>query len=318
MKFFKKFFQILLVLLVVAVTGFTGFWFSRPADVLFEEHKAEIPNAEYSKFAEINGVRLHYQEKGEGTPLVLIHGYTSLHYTWNKVFEPLSKKFRVISVDLKGFGFSAKPDGDYTRREQAVLVRGLLDHLKIEKAWLAGSSMGGEVSLNVALQEPKRVEGLILIGSAGVKFEARSRSSADSFKIPFLGRVFASLLLLSEDAVRNGLKRSYFDDSKITAKDVRLYHIPLTSNNGQRAAARAIQQWGLHPVENELGKINVPALIVWGAEDRVVPLEAGQKMNSLIENSELKVYENIGHLPQEESPQRVVEDIFEFTGSRKL
>jgi pimeloyl-ACP methyl ester carboxylesterase len=312
MKFIKRFFQILLVVIVVAVIGFTVFWFSRPADVSFDDHKEEIPFAKYSKFAEINGVKLHYQEKGEGTPLVLIHGYTSLHYTWNDVFEPLSKKFRVIAVDLKGFGFSDKPDGDYTRREQAKLVRGLLDHLKIEKTWLAGSSMGGEVSLNVALQSPERVAGLILIDSAGVKFESRSRSSSEAFKIPFLGRAFAALALLSEDTIRDGLRRSYFDRSKITDKTVRMYHLPLTGNNGQRAAALASQQWDFYSIEGGLGKINVPALIIWGAEDEVIPLGTGRKMNSLIKNSELKVYENTGHLPQEEVPQRVVEDILDF------
>lgn len=314
MNLLKKIFQILLVLIAVAVVGFTIFWFSRPADVAFEEYKAEIPNSEYSKFAEVNGVKLHYQEKGEGTPLVLIHGYTSLHYTWNDVFKPLSEHFRVIAVDLKGFGFSEKPDGDYTKREQAVLVKGLLEHLKIKKAWLAGSSMGGEVSLNVALQSPELVEGLILIDSAGVKFESNSSSP---FNIPVLGRALAALALTSDEPVRDGLKKSFYDDSKITDEAVRMYHIPLTGRNGQRAAALASQQWDLYPIESDLGKINVPTLIIWGAEDEVVPLETGKKMNSLIKNSELKIYEKIGHLPQEESPQRIVEDILEFTGKNK-
>lgn len=314
MKLIKKLFKFLLVLFAVLVIGFTIFWFSRPADVSFEDYKTEIPHAEYSKFAEINGVKLHYQEKGTGTPLILIHGYTSLFYTWNDVFEPLSEHFRVIAVDLKGFGFSEKPVGDYTKREQAVLVKGLLDHLKIDKAWLAGNSMGGDVSLNIALQNPNRVAGLILIDSAGVKFESKSPSSSSSFKIPFFGRVFAAVALTSDRLVRGGLERSFFDDSKITDQDVRMYHIPLTSKNGQRAAALATQQWDLYPIENDLGKINVPTLIMWGAEDEVVPLETGRKMNSLIKNSELVVFENCGHLPQEEMPQKTVEEILKFTG----
>lgn len=312
MKFIKKLFKILLVLTAILGVAFTMFWLSRPADVLFEDYKSEIPHSEYSKFAEINGVKLHYQEKGEGTPLILIHGYTSLAYTWSKVFEPLSEHFRVIAVDLKGFGFSEKPDGDYTKREQAVLVSGLLNHLKIEKAWIAGNSMGGDVSINVALQNPDRVEGLILIDSAGVKFESNSPSSSSTFKIPYLGRAFAAVALTSDRLVRGGLERSFYDDSLITDKDVRMYHIPLSSNNGQRAAALAVQQWDLYPIENELGKINVPTLIIWGAEDEIVPLETGKKMNSLIKNSELKIYEKIGHLPQEESPARVTKDIIDF------
>ena len=312
MKFVKKLFSISLSLLLLIGISFAVFWFSRPADISFEEHQAEIPHSKYSKFAEINGVKLHYQEKGEGTSLVLIHGYTSLSYTWKDVFEPLSKNFRVIAVDLKGFGFSEKPDGDYSKREQAVLVKGLLDHLKIEKAWLAGNSMGGEVSINVALKNPDNVHGLILIDSAGVHFESKSPSSSNTLKIPLLGRAFAALALTSDSIVRDGLERSYFDDSKITDEAVKMYHLPLTGNSGQRAAALVAQQWDLYPIEKELKKISVPTFIIWGVEDEVIPLETGWKMQSLIPRSELTYYDGVGHLPQEEAPQSVVNAIKNF------
>ncbi len=312
MKIAKKLLKIFTVFSALIFAGFLIFWFSRPADVSFEDYKTEIPNSEYSEFAEINGVRIHYQEKGEGTPLVLVHGYTSFAYTWKDVFEPLSKSFRVIAVDLKGFGFSEKPAGDYTKRAQSVLVKGLLDHLKIEKTWLAGNSMGGDVSINVALQYPEVVKGLILIDSAGVKFESKSPSASSSFNIPFFGRAFAALALTSDKLVRGGLERSYYDDSKITDEDVKIYHLPLNSVNGQRAAAFAVQQWDLYPIEKDLGNINCPTLIIWGAEDEVIPLEKGRKMNSLIKNSEMIVYEKTGHLPQEETPEKVAKDIKSF------
>jgi len=119
----KKLFKFLLGLIVVTAITFAVFWFSRPADVSFDENRTAIPHAEDSHFADIDGVRLHYQEKGTGTPLILIHGYTSSTYSWKDVFEPLSQNFRVIAVDLKGFGFSAKPDGDYTRRAHRAFAR---------------------------------------------------------------------------------------------------------------------------------------------------------------------------------------------------
>ena len=170
----KKLLKVLLVLVVIAAIAFTAFWFTRPADVSFEEVRASVPNSQYSRFAEIDGVRVHYQEKGTGTPLILIHGFTSSVFSWKDVFEPLSKKFHVIAVDLKGFGFSGKPDGDYTRRAQATLVAHFLDYLKIDNAWLCGNSMGGDVSLNLAVQNPRQVAGLILIDSGGVKVEGSS------------------------------------------------------------------------------------------------------------------------------------------------
>src|SRR6267378_7521246 len=194
----KKLLKVLLVLVVIATIAFTAFWFTRPADVSFEEVRASVPNSQYSRFAEIDGVRVHYQEKGTGTPLILIHGFTSSVFSWKDVFEPLSKKFHVIAVDLKGFGFSGKPDGDYTRRAQAVLITHLLEHLNIEKAWLCGNSMGGEVALNVALANRERVSGLILVDSAGVEVPGSGSLAPGYLLFPVVGRLLIALSLTSD------------------------------------------------------------------------------------------------------------------------
>jgi len=317
MRIIEKLLKVAGLLVVLFVVGFSVFWFSLPVDVSFAEHKQSIPHSQYSKFAEVNGVRLHYQEKGAGVPLVLIHGYGASTYSWRDVFDPLSEKFRVVAVDLKGFGFSAKPDGDYSRREQSALVDGLLDHLNIDKAWLVGSSMGGEVSLNLALRNANRVEGLILIDSAGVKSVKSGSITPSQFEIPFLGRAFAALALVSDRLVRENLEKSFFDDSKVTDEIVGMYHIPLQTNYGQRAALRAKGQWDLYPIENELSKISVPTLLLWGAEDVVTPIEGGKKMNALIKNSEFVVFEKCGHLPQEEMPEETIAEILKFTGKRE-
>jgi pimeloyl-ACP methyl ester carboxylesterase len=308
----KKLFKILLGLILVSVVAFAVFWSSRPTDVSFEEARAAIPHSEYSRFADINGVQLHYQEKGAGTPLVLIHGYTSSTYSWKDVFEPLSQNFRVIAVDLKGFGFSAKPDGDYTRRAQAVLVAHLLDNLKIERAWLCGNSMGGEVALNVALENPQRVAGLILVDSAGVAVSGGNSLAPAYARIPFVGRALTALALTSDKLVREGLEKSFYDDAKITDERVAYYYRPLQTSSGQMAALRARTQFGEFPVEQDLNKITAPTLIVWGVNDEVIPLEAGRKMNSLIKDSKLVVFEKCGHLPQEEMPERLLSEVVNF------
>ena len=308
----KKFIKLLFVLVVIAAIALTVFWFARPADVSFDELRASIPNSEYSHFADIDGVRLHYQEKGTGTPLILIHGYTSSVYSWKDVFEPLSKNFRVIAVDLKGFGFSAKPDGDYTRRAQAVLIAHLLDHLKIEKAWLCGSSMGGEVALNFAVRNPERVAGLVLMDSSGVKVEGTSSLAPSYLLIPVVGRLLIALTLRSDKLVREGLEKSFYDRSKITDERVAAYYRPLQTRGGQLAALRARTQAAQFPVEPDVGRINARTLIIWGAEDALIPQAAGRTMNSLIKGSKLLVIEKCGHLPQEELPQRVVLEITGF------
>ena len=308
----KKFLKPLLVLIVIGAIVITVFWFARPADLSFNELRASVPNSEYSHFAEIDGVQIHYQEKGTGVPLVLIHGFTSSTYSWKDVFGPLSKNFRVIAVDLKGFGFSGKPDGDYSRPAQAVLVSHLLDYLKIEKAWLCGNSMGGEISLNVALHNPASVAGLILIDSAGVEVNGRGSLAPGYISIPIVGRVLTAIALTKDKLVREGLEKSYYDDSKITDDRVAAYYRPLKTRGGQLGALRARTQADLFPIEQDLGKINAPALIIWGAEDALIPLEAGRKMNSLVKGSKLVIIEKCGHVPQEEMPERVVDEIEKF------
>jgi len=308
----KRFLKLLLALIVIGAIVITVFWFARPADLSSDELRASVPNSEYSHFAEIDGVQIHYQEKGTGVPLVLIHGFTSSTYSWKDVFGPLSKNFRVIAVDLKGFGFSGKPDGDYSRPAQAVLISHLFDYLKIEKAWLCGNSMGGEVSLNVALHNPARVAGLILIDSAGVKVNGGGSLAPGYISIPVVGRVLTAIALTRDKLVREGLEKSYYDDSKITEDRVAAYYRPLKTRGGQLGALRARTQADLFPIEQDLGKVNAPVLIIWGAEDALIPLEAGRKMNSLVKGSKLVIIEKCGHVPQEEMPERVVDEIEKF------
>ena len=308
----KKIFKFLLALIVIAAVGLSLFWFARPADVSFDEIRAGVPNSDYSHFAEIDGVRVHYQEKGAGTPLVFLHGYTSSTYSWKDVFEPLAKNFHVIAVDLKGFGFSGKPDGDYTRRAQAILVAHLLEHLNIDKAWLCGSSMGGEVALNVAVANPQHVAGLILIDSAGVEVPGKESLAPGYLMLPVVGRILIALSLTSDKLVRQGLEKSFYDQAKVTDDRVANYYRPLKTRGGQLAALRARTQWPMFPIEPDLGKITVPTLILWGAHDQLIPLAAGQKMNSLIKVSKLVIFENCGHLPQEEMPARTIDEVTRF------
>jgi pimeloyl-ACP methyl ester carboxylesterase len=311
----KKFLKILLTLILIVTVALTIFWFARPADISFTELRASVPNSDYSHFADIDGVRMHYQEKGAGTPLVLIHGYTSSTYSWKDVFEPLAKNFHVIAVDLKGFGFSSKPDGDYTRRAQALLVTHLLERLNLEKAWLCGNSMGGEVALNVAIANPQRVAGLILIDSAGVDVPGKGTLAPGYLMIPVLNHLLIALSLTSNKLVRQGLMKSFYDQSKVTDERVANYYRPLKTRGGQLAALRARTQFSMLPVEPNLKQIDVPTLILWGAQDQLIPLTAGYKLNSLVRNSKLVVFENCGHVPQEEMPARVVSEITQFVSS---
>lgn len=311
----KRFVKTLGAAAIVLAAVFAWLWFSRPADLNFDDLRASVPFSEYSRFAEVDGLRVHYQEKGSGVPVVLLHGFASSTYTWKDVFEPLSQKYRVIAVDLKGFGFSAKPDGDYTRRGQGQLVAHLLDRLNIEKAWICGNSMGGEIAVNVALQFPERVKGLVLIDSGGINVAGAASLVPGYLKVPVISSALTAVIMVSDRMVKRGLELSFYNDSLVTPDRIAYYHRPLKTRDGQLAAIRARQQAGEFPVETQLDRINVPTLIIWGSDDEIVPVEAGQKFNSLINGSRLVIIDNCGHVPQEETPERVLREIVATIGT---
>src|SRR5262245_53476726 len=232
----KRLMRFALASIVILLVAFMVFWFARPADVNFDEARAALPNAAYSRFADVDGMRIHYQERGAGAPLVLLHGYTASTFAWKDVFEPLSQQFRVIAVDLKGFGFSGKPDGDYTRRAQGESVIRFLDHLKIDRAILCGSSMGGEVTMNAAVKHPDRVSALILVDSAGVTVSGGGSVTPGVAEWPVIDPAVAALALTLDSLVRDGLRQSFYDDSIVTEEQVTAYYRPLKTRGGQRAS----------------------------------------------------------------------------------
>jgi pimeloyl-ACP methyl ester carboxylesterase len=309
----KKLLRAFLLLVLVVSAAFAVFWFSRPEDLSFEEHRALVPHAGVSRFAEVGGVRVHYQEKGSGPALVLIHGNNSSAYTWKDVFDALAAEYRVVALDLKGFGFTAKPaGGDYRVEAQAALVVGLMDALKVERAVLVGSSLGGGVALAAAIDYPERVGGLVLVGSAAFT-DPRGASLAPSYvNWPYVGAAVAALALTSDGLVRDGLRKSFHDQSKVTDERVAAYYLPLTTRAGQRAARLVRQQRHMARVEKLLGRVTQPALLIWGVEDRLIPLADGRRLEAALPDARLVVFEACGHLPQEEMPARFAREVLAF------
>src|SRR5712671_5809547 len=142
---------------------------TRPRDVDWKKNRQLIFHADHSRFAEVDGVRVHFQEAGNAAnpAVVLIHGFSSSTLVWSKVFPRLADAgFRVIALDLLGYGYSGKPRyGEYTIESQARMVAGLLETLGIERANIVGSSYGGAVAATCALDYPKRVRKLVLVGA---------------------------------------------------------------------------------------------------------------------------------------------------------
>jgi len=309
----KKLLRILLLLLAFVAVAFAAFWYSRPYDLDFAEHRALVPHSDDSRFLEVEGVRVHFQEKGAGPPLVLLHGNNSSTYTWKDVYDKLAARHRVVAVDLKGFGFTSKPEGDYSVEAQAALVVRLLDKLNIGRAVWCGSSLGGTVALAAAVEHPERVRALVL-ADAPAYSDMRGATLAPSYvKWPYVGGAVSALALVSDKLVRDGLKESFYDDSKVTDERVAAYYLPLTTRGGQYAARRVRLERQFERVERALDKIRQPALLVWGAEDRLILPEDGKRLQADLPGSRLVFFESCGHLPQEEMPERFAQEVLDFT-----
>src|SRR4030095_7695463 len=194
-----------------ATLAVTAKLLSRPRDADWNENRHVVFHSEHSRFVDIDGVRVHYQDAGEPTApsLVLIPGVAASILVWSKVFLDLAAAgFRVIAPDMLGYGYSGKPrNGEYTIGGQAHLVTRLLDKLGIRRATIVGSSYGGAVAATCALDYPAHVEKLVLVGAVSNN-RPLEYTLMRVFGAPVFGDVVSPLLIGSRRFFRMRSKKS--------------------------------------------------------------------------------------------------------------
>jgi pimeloyl-ACP methyl ester carboxylesterase len=285
--------------------------------VEWEKHREIIFHADRSRFIEVDGVRVHYQEAGdiEATPMVLIHGFASSNLVWSKVLLELADQgFRVIAPDLLGYGYSGKPSHlDYTIASQAAMVVSLMKQLGIERTVLIGSSYGGAVAETIALDHPTLVEKLVMVGAVTNNKPTRYMLMR-LFGSPVIGDILSPLLASSVTLLRRRMKRVYDRHSWVLdERRVQARHLPLRTRGTHRAIIRTVRHWDADRVSRDAHLITQPSLILWGETDREVPLRDGERLQQEIPNSRLIIFRECGHLPHEEYPERFTELITDFT-----
>jgi len=263
-----------------------------------------------------DGVRLSSYVVGKGRPLLLLHGLGGSKISWVPVLGPLARSYHVIAPDLPGHGESEKPRADYSPRFYARVVRHFLDEIEAERALVVGNSMGGRIALELALRSPNRVDALALLDAAvpGIRWRAVlgfARVVPTEFgSIPFplrerwmkgiLHRLFAHPERLAPDAI------------SLAAKDfLRVYADP----RARVAFLGSLRHLVTEPGEvfwQSMRRIKHPALVVVGEEDRVVPPHLGVRLAQALPNSELVVLPEVGHVPQFEATEAVLEPLLPF------
>jgi len=320
-----KGFAALALVLLVAAGGFIAWAWApdQPAEALMARWGAPP-----SRIEPILGLPLHLRDEGprdDPTPIVLLHGTGDSLHTWQGWAESLTPTRRVIRYDLPGFGLTGPdPDHDYSMKRQVDVLVEVLDRLGVERAIIGGNSYGGGIAWQAALAHPERVAGLVLVDASGAPAPDRVAASATAprsvpiaFRLASLPALQPLLVrVLPRAVIESSLRNVYGDPSKVTPELVDRY-FDLATREGNRAALFARFGRRGEPASTQpVSAITQPTLILWGARDRLIPLAAGERFHAAIPGSKLVVFDDLGHVPQEEDPERTVAAVKAFLASQ--
>ncbi len=280
----------------------------------------ELADAD-SLFIDVNGLRMHYKLQGQGeTVLVLLHGFAASTFSWQAVMPQLSEMATVIAFDRPAFGLTARPmpgewegDSPYSLEAQADQTAALMDRLGIDQAVLVGHSAGGTVALLTALRHPDRVKALVLVDAAVY------RGGTPGWLGPVLRTTQMRHLgpLMARSLGKRGgrlLPGAWYDESKVTAEVLEGYERPLRAQNWDRALWEVVVASRPLHLEERLGEVRVPVLVITGEHDRIVPPDQSIRLAEELPNAELVTIPICGHLPQEERPEAFVAAVSAFLG----
>ena len=274
-----------------------------------------------SEFIDLNGQMVHLRDVGprdDPQPIVLIHGTSASLHTWEGWVKELATEHRVITFDLPGFGLTGPSlAGDYSDAAYIAFVGALLDRLKLARVTLGGNSLGGEIAWEFAASQPARVAALILVNAGGYAFTPLSIPLGFRLaRIPVLGEI--SRFVLPRSLVEKSVANVYGDPSKVTPELVDRYY-EMTLREGNRAALlQRFAQLNAGEYTAQLSKLQMPTLILWGGQDRLIPPHNGDVFARDIKGSQLLRFPSLGHVPQEEDPAATVRPVQAFLKSLHL
>jgi pimeloyl-ACP methyl ester carboxylesterase len=260
----------------------------------------------------VDGHRLRYVRAGAGPAVVLVHGFGSSIYTWKDVISALAGRHDVVALDLPGFGQSDRP-ADLSFEDLPRAVLGLMDALGIARAALVGNSMGGATAAVVAAERPERVSALALIDSAGFNLGPSRGPGLVRFLMSPAGSLL-DRLPGKRLVVEASLRQVFHDPSHVTPERLSEY-LAAARRPGTLAAIRSLgaSLGGRQAVvERALPGIRARTLVLWGADDRWIPLADADRFLAAIPGSRKVVIPDCGHVPQEEQPEEVGRLLSEF------
>ena len=258
------------------------------------------------KFVTVGDKKVHYIEKGNGKPIILIHGFLYHTVMWKQNIDALAKKHKVYAIDLWGWGYSERlKENEYSFERYGKQIEGFMDALNIRKATFVGQSMGGGISVYVAAHNPERVDRLILVDPAVIPYPMTTVGKI--YQLPFVGE-FMNAIPGDALAINNIRTIWFYDKNKADDEYCKEVLQPFCIKGSYSSMMFILRNVLKEPyVEREanlLAKMAIPILIIHGREDKGVPLDRSQKLNDLWKGSKLVVFDKAGHTPHEEYPEK--------------
>ncbi len=283
--------------------------YKKPIDI--EVLKAKYTD-EYSHWMDIDGLDVHYKDEGEGQPVVLIHGTGACLQTFDEWTDTLKKYYRVIRMDIPAFGLTGPtPEQDYSIAAYVNFIHQFAERLNLDRFILGGNSLGGEIAWKYAYYHPNRVKGLLLLNPAGPPIREYDMPLLSAFtlaRIPIISNLFSGMD--SKILVKKTLAQAYEKDELITPEKIQMYYDMSLREGNRGAFVQRIQQVKNDPVLQP-SEVNVPTLMIWGAEDEVLPIKQLEGFNEMPQMKTI-VYEGVGHTPQDEAAVKSVHDAMSF------
>jgi pimeloyl-ACP methyl ester carboxylesterase len=266
-----------------------------------------------SRFVTVDGVRFHLRDTGprEGPAVLLLHGFGSSLHTWDEWARLMEADRRIIRLDLPGFGLTgADPTGDYSDLRAVALLEGLLDALGVARTDVIGSSMGGRIAWRFAAERPQRVRRLVLMAPDG--FASAGFTYDRPAGVPLMMRALPYTLPMP--LLRAGVAPAYADQRALTPEVLERYRDMMLAPGVRQAILDRMRTHVLVPPEPFLRRIEAPVLLLWGAEDRMVPAPHASDYERELRDSRTVVLPGLGHVPMEEDPARSLAPVEEFLG----
>lgn len=275
----------------------TLIYFKPVATMTFVQKRLISLSGFESKFVTVADNKIHYLEGGNGPTLIMLHGHPSKAAEWGPVLRELARNNHVIAPDLLGYGESDEPDIQYTISDQVAAVKGLMKELGVQNARVLGFSMGGWIALKLSAENPQLVEKMVLANSGGFRFTPKFTSDI------FVPKNLEEFKKLQE------FQASGAEFPDFVASDM-LNEFKRKEKVFKRAGDSLLSM--NEAMDRKVGNVTMPVLILWGRDDKMIPLDNAQRMKAELPNATLSIIDNCGHAIFWQCGEQAVAEVLKF------